>query len=75
MVDEYQKLNCRYNVDLLRIVWSCVPILPTSLVDILVTYDRGVEAEERMRGGGGGVRGGGGGVDEQQEEEEEEEEE
>ena len=45
--------------------------MATSLVDLLVTYDRGVEAEEgrrgRMRRGrmrGGGVRGGGGGEEE-----------
>ena len=51
---------------MLEPVWSCVPILPTSLVDLLVTCDRGVETEERMRGGGGG------GEEEEEEEEEEE---
>ena len=44
---------------MLEPVWSCVPIMATSLVDLRVTCDGGVEAEEgrrgmrRMRGSGG----------------------
>ena len=40
----------RTDEGLLKSVWSCGPILPTSLVDLLETVDHDLEEEEEEKG-------------------------